>query len=253
MESYSLDILIPSKHLDLLVPDLLKSLTDFEFDSAIQVRVLIGARVGDWEECKRKDLLRNQAEIFTYSQPFNFSDVVNSLAEKSQAEFILICNDDVRFLSSETITPSKLKLCRSGFAFGAKQFLPSGSLIHSHVSTGLRPREKRCELLNSRFVLTENLKIVRAVNFAFFLVASKSFKKIGGLNTKMKIGLSDVDFCLRFNRTGSRILVDNQIPILHLSGATRFRKRTTRTWTTFVSDYFWFLFARIRRALETRR
>lgn len=66
----------------------------------------------------------------------------------------------------------------------------------------------------------QGLRIVNWVGGTFMLVSVDVFKKIGFLDEDYFMYFEDVDFCYRAKKAGFKIMIDPEVKIIHVSGAS---------------------------------
>jgi hypothetical protein len=152
---------------------------------------------------------------------FNFSTVVNWLAARGTAEYILLLNDDVTPLGRDWL--SWLVACLHDSrvaAAGARLLYPNGTVQHGGVLMGLGGL---CEHVDrglsrddagyaGRAMLAQELSAVTA---ACMLVRRREFEALGGLDEAYPSAFNDVDFCLRLREAGFRIAYVPQAELTH--------------------------------------
>jgi hypothetical protein len=153
---------------------------------------------------------------------FNFSSVVNALAARGRAEYVLLLNDDIAPIGRDWLRwmVSFLQDQRTA-AVGARLLYPDGSVQHGGVLMGLgglcehahRGLPKDAPGYASRAVLAQELSAVTA---ACMLVRRNRFEELGGLDESYPSAFNDIDFCLRLREAGHAVVYAPQAELTHL-------------------------------------
>ena len=166
------------------------------------------------------------AAVLRVETAFNWSQLNNTGAAASRADFLLFINDDVEIqtMGWDDILRSDLAMEGIG-AVGARLCYPDGSLQHGGMVFG---PDDRCEhdgvgigripaQIAARWVMRRQ---VGAVTGAFIACRAETFKAAGGFDPMLPIWFNDVDFCLRLRRDGLAILYDPSLSGLHHESRT---------------------------------
>jgi O-antigen biosynthesis protein len=147
---------------------------------------------------------------------FNYSRLVNLGVRSSDARFALLLNND-----SFIKTPDALKqlvglaqLPEVG-AVGCRLRYPDGRLQHCGVGLG-----DGCLGFNLHFDFP-GVRDVTAVTGACMLTKRDVFEEVDGFDETLAVVFNDVDFCLRVNRRGHRIVYSPLVEFEHHESASR--------------------------------
>ena len=168
-------------------------------------------------------------DVVTNNSEFNYSKLNNSVALKSEADFVCLLNNDI-----EIITPGwleemvSLALQPNVGCVGARLLYPDDRLQHAGVVLGMIgiaghvlrrfPKKKWSE--SERATLRHT---VSAVTGACMLVSSDIYKKLNGLEEQLAVAYNDVDFCLRVQGEGYRNVWTPYAEMYHYESAQRGR------------------------------
>ncbi len=146
--------------------------------------------------------------FFADGEKFNFSAKVNAGIAASSSEFILLLNDDLRPLTTNSIA-ALVKLVsdsKVGVA-GAQLLFPNGQLQHAGVITGLGrpPFHPRHGIDINSYRLKHWLAgsyEVSAVIGAVMAFKRSNWERIKGFDERLTVEFNDIDFCLRLRNLG---------------------------------------------------
>ena len=160
-----------------------------------------------------------------WEQPFNFAEKVNLGVLESDGELLLLLNDD-----TEMITPDALDVLAGiledpGVAAAGPMLLYEDGLIQSagHLLNPI-PYDlyRHCDPAH---VGAQNLlrvqREVSGVIAAFAMVRRAAFLEAGGLCPAFPLNYNDVDFCLKLQYLGYRIVWTPHAQVHHFESRTR--------------------------------
>ena len=160
---------------------------------------------------------------------FNWSKLNNTGVELAKGEYLLFLNND-----TEVISPTWLdELVSQGQhpqigAVGAKLLFPDGRIQHAGVVVKrdtvathmFRGMDARANNAVNRY-LTEVTRDVSAVTGACLGTRREVFEGVGGFREELRISYGDVDYCLRLQQQGYRVVWTPYARLLHHESATR--------------------------------
>jgi GT2 family glycosyltransferase len=224
----SVEIIIPTKDcLSLLQQCINSILTKSTYTN---YRILIVDNGSEKEETLRYflDLEEMQAvSVVKDGRKFNFSAINNMAVNHSNADYVLLLNNDI-----EVITPSWIEEMLSiGVqpnvgCVGARLWYPDNTLQHGGLIMGLggvaghshKHLPKGENGYANRAVLAQSFSGVTA---ACLLVARKIFLEVGGMDEKFEVAFNDVDFCLKVKSRGYRNVWTPHAELFHHESASR--------------------------------
>jgi hypothetical protein len=176
----------------------------------------------------QRTLLRypNVQLVLCLQKSLNLSSKINLGVKAASYEKLIICNDDVRFKSSEWLDAllAWLELDSVGVV-GPRIFYENGLLQYAGVDIdrgiikiiGYR-RSGDSLGLGFSYVVPREVSAVTGV-----LMATKKsiFVKIKGWDPKLKINYNDIDYCLRANSQGFKVIYEPRAEIFHLESSSR--------------------------------
>lgn len=254
-------IIIPTKdRLDLLRPCIESILDKTTYPNYEIVVIDNGSK--DSETLSYLNQLQSAGSIvLRYPRPFNFSAICNFGVEASNGAIICLLNNDTEVISPEwlDVMVSHTDLPGRGIT-GALLTYPDGTIQHIGIALGYQGAAGHVfsgESLKSESLasLVEECFEVNAVTFACAMFSRDTFHKLHGLDESLKVGLNDVDFCLRAQEIGLTNIICTSAHLVHhesksrksmksLSGSARATievlRFTNRHSKALKSDYFFF-------------
>jgi GT2 family glycosyltransferase len=168
---------------------------------------------------ERKDL---NLHVVHAPGPFNFSRIVNTGVRASEADYVLLLNNDVLVLTDDWIE-ALLELGQQSDvgAVGCRLLFPDGSVQHEGIA--LLPEYVAANASWPYRVIRNT----SAVTAACMLVRRDLYWSIGGFDEEMGVVYNDVDFCLRMGRSGQRVLYTPYAQLEHDESSSRGRFNPT--------------------------
>jgi GT2 family glycosyltransferase len=164
--------------------------------------------------------------VVDYDLPFSFADKINTGVLASTGEQVLMLNDDM-----EVVTPDWLErmVMYSGFggigAVGAKLLFGDGRL--QHVGVTVRGSSPGHLFRGFRGDYGGYVNVVRvannysAVTGACLMTPRALFDEVGGLSVQFPLNFNDVDYCLKVQALGQRVVYDPDTVLYHFESSSR--------------------------------
>jgi GT2 family glycosyltransferase len=228
---------------------------DFEVDEAAKVSIVIPSRNqasllrGCVESIEAKTRFRNYEivvidnqsdepdaiaylaslshRVLSFSEPFNFSRIINFGAKCVSGNYLLFLNNDTRVISPQWLD-AMLGLCQQkpiGIV-GAKLLYPDNRIQHAGVVLGIGgvaghalkrfPRDSK-----ARFGIAGDIRNYSALTAACMMVRKDVFDQVGGFDENIPVAFNDVDFSLRVREAGYRNVYTPYAEFYHLESASR--------------------------------
>lgn len=148
--------------------------------------------------------------------PFNYPRLVNLGVRSSDAQYIVLLNNDT-FVLTEDWLERMLGLCQQPDvgAVGCRLQFGNGGLQHAGV--GLGYGQLAYNLHTDWFVDRD----VSAVTGACIMVRRDVFDAVDGFDERLAVGFNDVDFCLRVRELGLRVVYTPHARLEHEEGSSR--------------------------------
>ncbi|MBV9075889.1 MAG: glycosyltransferase [Methylobacteriaceae bacterium] len=182
------------------------------------------------------DALRRdpRVKIRPYPGPFNFSAMNNRVVEESDAEFILLLNNDIEVIEPNWLGEMvALGLSDAVAAVGGRLLYPDNHVQHGGIVLGvgglngvdgvaghsqLRAKRRHPGYFG-RLVIPQYMS---AVTGACMLVRREAFLAVGGFDEdKLAVAFNDVDLCLKLRAAGWKIAWTPYATLYHHESATR--------------------------------
>ncbi|HEX3347509.1 MAG TPA: glycosyltransferase [Acetobacteraceae bacterium] len=157
---------------------------------------------------------------------FNFARACNALIAATDAETILVANDDLFVLSGGWLTELVAHLSDPRVAVvGAKLLYPDQTVQHGGVVMGLgglcdhayRHAPRHAPGYSGRAALAQEMS---AVTGACLLVRRAVYDALHGLDERYPSAFNDVDFCLRVREAGYAVVFAPAAELIHHEGLT---------------------------------
>ena len=170
---------------------------------------------------------RDDVTVLTDNRPFNWSALNNAAAKVASGEVLIFLNNDIEARETGCIDVLSTQAMRPGIAaVGARLVYPDGRLQHcgvviglggaaGHPLAGLDARQPG--YLNMAITTRE----VAAVTGACLATRRDVFEGLAGFDEALGVDLSDVDYCLRAQRAGMRVLYEGTAELVHHESPSR--------------------------------
>ena len=165
-------------------------------------------------------------KVLQYDQEFNYSRVNNFAVSHSRGNYLLFLNNDIEIISGDWLDElvQWASLPEIG-AVGAKLLRPNGLIQHAGVIVGLEGFAGHIfadlpENASGIFGSTNWYRNYSALTAACLLIRREVYEKVGGLNEIFLLNGNDVEFGLRLNNAGYRMLYNPFAVLKHIESAT---------------------------------
>src|SRR6185436_9610159 len=166
--------------------------------------------------------------VLRYEREFNYSAINNFAAREARGEVLLLLNNDTEVITPDWLEEMLGHLHQEGVgAVGAKLLFPHGQVQHAgdavgpggcadHMHEGIgRDDPGYCY----RAVVAQE---VSAVTGACLMTWKTLYQKLGGLDEKkLPVAFNDVDYCLRVQEAGLRVIFTPHAQLYHHESASR--------------------------------
>ena len=177
----------------------------------------------------REESTRGRLRPVVYERPFNHSDMHNRVIAATDAEYVVLINNDVE-VSSDGWLEQMLAIAEADptvAGVGALLRFPDGRVQHGGVVLGLHGVCGHAHRLAGRdeagyFGRLRMLQELSAVTGALVLLRRSAFMSVGAFNAeRYPTSLNDIDLWLRLRRAGWRCVYDPAVQAIHHETATR--------------------------------
>lgn len=168
-------------------------------------------------ESKKKAAAATRSLYLPQTVNLGFSRAVNLSVSHARTKWILILNDDIQFVSGETI--GNLLKFANKYSFDAAS--PVLKDMRGNVeNTGYRvlPIGRVALLMDLSGSHDQNM--IDGLTAACLLIKKDVFESVHGFDPRFFAYLEDVDLFLRLKKTGSQFAVDLAEEVIHSQGST---------------------------------
>ena len=172
----------------------------------------------------------SRLRLLKYDEPFNFSAINNFAVANTNADFVVLLNNDTEPLNGQWLTEMICQASREGIgAVGAKLLYANDRIQHAGVILGLggdgiaghafkgKHKNEVGSLARTRLV-----QEYCAVTGACLAVSRNKYLEVGGLDeSNLAIAYNDVDFCLRLREKGYRNIWTPYSQLYHYESYSR--------------------------------
>ena len=169
----------------------------------------------------------HRARVLRVDAPFNYSRLNNLAASEAHGEYLALLNNDLEVVSADWLGEMLSHAARPEIgAVGARLRYPDGRIQHGGVILGMDGigAHAHAGIVDedgyfSRPHLVQNFSAVTA---ACMVTRKEIYWRIGGLDeTHLTVAFNDVDFCLRIQQLGLRIVWTPFAELRHYESTSR--------------------------------
>ena len=174
-----------------------------------------------------------RVRVIRYDQPFNYSAINNLAVQAAQGELVCLLNNDTEVIAADWLREMVSHLLRDGVGVvGAKLYYGDGTVQHGGDAVGpggcadhLHHRlpgdaPGYCQ----RALCAQELS---AVTGACLLTHKSLYQQLGGLNAQdLPVAFNDVDYCLRVQEAGYRVVWTPHAELYHHESVSRGKELT---------------------------
>lgn len=169
-----------------------------------------------------------RVRVIRYDLPFNYSAINNLAVQAAQGELVCLLNNDTEVIAADWLREMVSHLLRDGVGVvGAKLYYGDGTVQHGGDAVGpggcadhLHHRlpgdtAGYCQ----RALCAQELS---AVTGACLLTHRSLYQQLGGLNAQdLPVAFNDVDYCLRVQEAGYRVVWTPHAELYHHESVSR--------------------------------
>jgi GT2 family glycosyltransferase len=169
---------------------------------------------------------QGRTRLIPYGQPFNFAAKINLGAVEATGEYLLLLNDDIEVITPDWIESMLLYAQDPDVgAVGATLRFADRRLQHVGVLVvGGNPGHPYYGFPADTRGYFDNLLVPTnclAVTAACLLSRRDAFEKVGGMSNQFPINYNDVDYCLKLDRAGYRLVHTPEVQMFHFESSSR--------------------------------
>jgi GT2 family glycosyltransferase len=221
-------IIIPTRNNGKVLKKCLNSILNKSSYSNYELIVIDNGST-DENTLKYLDCLKTQKnlKVLIYPEEFNYPMINNFGASHARGNHLLFLNDDTEVISSDWMESliEHSQMPDVG-AVGALLIFPNGLIQHAGIVIGMRGSAShafyKCDAQSpGYFNLIKCVRNVSAVTAACLMIKAEIFAKVGGFNADFRLGLNDVDLCLRLLKMGLYNVYTPHARLVHYESMTR--------------------------------
>ena len=167
--------------------------------------------------------------IMRVEEPFNYSRLNNLAAASTQAEFLVLMNNDMTVSNEDWLAQAMGEALADGkvAAVGGRFSYPNGTLQHAGVALGLGGVAGHVHVgipdgeggYAGRASFAQEMSAVTA---AGMLVRHAAFDEVGGLDeAELTVAFNDIDLCLKLRTAGYRVVYTPEFRAVHHESLSR--------------------------------
>jgi GT2 family glycosyltransferase len=224
----SATIIIPFRD----APRLLRTCVDSIESTSDEVRFDFVLIDNDSEEPETETLVdrlgsRPNVRVIKDSRPFNWAQLNNQGARLATSDVLIFLNNDIEARRSGWMSALCTQALRPDVAaVGARLLYPHGRVQHCGVVIGLGGAAGHVlvgtDEINPGYLnMAVATRECAAVTGACFATRREVFESMGGFDESLGVDLNDIDFCLRAQRAGLRVIFESGAELIHHESPSR--------------------------------
>lgn len=170
---------------------------------------------------------RDDVEILRDDRPFNWAALNNAGAARATGDVLVFLNNDIEALSQGWLDALCAQAERRDIgAVGARLLYPDRRLQHCGVVIGLGGAAGHLFVgLNENspgyMTMAVATRECSGVTGACIATARKTFEEHSGFDESLGIDLNDIDYCMRLQGAGLRVLYEPEAELIHYESPSR--------------------------------
>lgn len=167
-------------------------------------------------------------KVVDYDAPFNYSAINNLGVKESKGQIVCLINNDIKVIAPEWLREMVSHALRPEIgAVGAKLYYPNNKVQHAGIILGVSGIAEHAHRGFSREIVgyvarTHVSQNFSAITGACMVLRREVFDEVNGLDeVNLAVAFNDIDFCLRIQERGYRILWTPYAELYHLESASR--------------------------------
>lgn len=169
----------------------------------------------------------SKAKVVYWDGIFNYSQINNFGVSHAKGQYLLLLNNDTEVINEDCLEELLGYCMRSDVgAVGARLYYEDDTVQHAGVIIGFSGIAGHCFVMQPRGVSGYCHRIIcaqdySAVTAACMMVKRSVFEELGGLDEGFEVAFNDVDFCLRMNEAGYRVVYNPYAELYHYESKSR--------------------------------
>jgi GT2 family glycosyltransferase len=168
----------------------------------------------------------DRLSVVGYDLPFSFSDKINTGVLASTGQHALLLNDDIEVVTADWLERMVMYSSLPGVgAVGAKLLFGDGRLQHAGITVaGCSPGNLFRGYPGDHSGYADVIRVANnysAVTGACLMTPRATFDEVGGLSEQFPLNFNDVDYCLKVQAVGQRVVYDPDTVLFHFESSSR--------------------------------
>jgi GT2 family glycosyltransferase len=170
---------------------------------------------------------RDDVVVHPDARPFNWSELNNAAATMAKGDVLLFLNNDIEANDKGWIDLLAAQAMRPDVgAVGARLLYPDRRLQHCGVVVGMGGAADHVlagldEGQPGYLRMATSTREVAAVTGACLATRRSVFEALGGFDDALGVDLNDIDYCLRAQRNGLKVLYEANAELIHHESPSR--------------------------------
>ena len=227
-EQPKISIIIPTKNNEVILKRCLDSIQHKSSYNNYEILVIDNGST-DEPTIKYLDSLKDykNVKILSYPWEFNYPLINNFGAANASGQHLVFLNDDTEIITHGWLEALlEYSQMPDVGAVGALLQFPNGMIQHAGIVIGMRGSASHAFYKSdpeapSYLNLVRCIRNVSAVTAACLMIKAESFAKTEGFNPDFRLGLNDVDLCLRLLKMGLNNIYTPHAKLVHYESFTR--------------------------------
>lgn len=223
-----ISIIIPTKNNEVILKRCLDSIQHESSYNNYEILVIDNGST-DEPTIKYLDSLKDHKNIKILSYPgeFNYPLINNFGAANASGQHLVFLNDDTEIITADWLEALlEYSQMPDVGAVGALLLFPNGMIQHAGIVIGMRGSAShgfyKCNPEDPGYLnLVRCTRNVSAVTAACLMIKTETFAKAEGFNPDFRLGLNDVDLCLRILKMGLNNIYTPHVRLVHYESFTR--------------------------------
>ena len=168
-----------------------------------------------------------KVRVIRYEGEFHYSEINNLGAQHAQGEYLVLLNNDTEVISETWLEELLGCSMRPDVgATGARLYYGDDTVQHAGIVLGAGGIAGNSSIGQSWEDVGEFQRLVcardvSAVTAACLMVRKAVYEQVGGLSTELPVAFNDVDFCLKVQKAGYRVVYNPYAELYHYESKSR--------------------------------
>jgi GT2 family glycosyltransferase len=170
---------------------------------------------------------RVDVQVVRDDRPFNWASLNNAAADRADGDVLVFLNNDIEVRSAGWLDALCAQVERADVgAVGGRLLYPDGRVQHCGVVIGLGGAAGHLfvgldESASGYLALAVTARECSGVTGACLATRRETFEEHGRFDESLGIDLNDIDYCLRVQRAGLRVLYEPTAELIHHESPSR--------------------------------